>query len=668
MLQDKLFLITICFFLSYCSYTEKIRDGRSAMERRQYHVAVPLLEKEYAKEKNISEKGKTAYLLGTALEKCGRRAEAVSWYKTAVENRFGADAIRSYAQGLKFLEQYKEAIQAYKDLGIEIGSNYEVKKDITACENAIRWKSEEQKNGFSVGTTSFNSAFDDYAPVMYSNGQLVFTSDRGGAASKQRYKWTGRAFADFYIADAENNTVKSFAAQINASENEGSATFNAEHSYMIFCRSVSEGKNEDAFMKLFSSTRDGALWGNPREIGFCREKVNYWHPVLSVDGKKLYFSVNDNDNTSGFDIYCSALAENGEWGEPVALPKNINSPGDEVFPTLNGDTLFFSSNFLPGMGGFDIFKTYPVRNGWSNPVNLKSPINSGADDFSFVTDNKAALQKDELLKGYFCSNRKGGAGGDDIYKFVKKKVPPVLADTMSLAANKKEPQTRQIWISGYVVEKIFQKAEDPNSKVVGKKTLDSVPVDVVFGKEKKQVISNQDGYFSFQLQENLDYNFLAKKEGYLNKSLDLSTRNLVRESDEPIQRLEIELELERIFTNREIVLKNIYYDFDKAEVREDAKPALNELAAVLRENQNIRIRLSSHTDCQGNEAYNEDLSQRRAQSAVDYLISLGIPAGRLQAKGFGESQPAVKCICSQCTETENQTNRRTTFTILDEDQ
>lgn len=667
-MRSRLLLLIVSFSLSYCSYTEKIRDGRTALARRQYHVAVPMLEKEYRKEKSESEKGKIAFSIGESMEKSGRREESVQWFKKAIEHRNGAEAIRAFAGGLKFLEQYPEAIQAYRDLGVEIGSNYEVKKDITACENAIKWKLGEGKSGFTVEKVAFNSPFDDFAPCMYSAGQLVITSDRPGPGKQQRYKWTGRPFSDFYIIDAENNSVKNFAALINASENEAAATFSADHSKMIFCRSVSEGKNDDAYMKLFSAVREGALWGSPQVISFCREMVNYWHPYLSNDGKKLYFSVNDPELTSGFDLYYSALGENGEWGEPIAFPKNINSPGDEVFPTISGDTLYFSSNYHPGMGGLDIFKTYPLRNGWANPVNLKAPINSGADDCSFVADLSAPLQKDELLKGFFCSNRKGGAGGDDIYRFVKKNIPAAKAEVSVATDRKKDIKQSQIWLEGYIVEKIFQQAEDPNSKVIGKRTLSEVYVNVSNGKEKMQVSSNQDGYFTVQLQENADYVLQVKKDGYLNKTVELSTRNMPKDADNPVQRIEVEIELEKIFKNKEIVLKNIYYDFDKSEVRDDAKPTLNELAELLRENQHIRIRLSSHTDCQGNEAYNEDLSQRRAQSAVDYLISLGISASRLQAKGFGESQPAVNCACSKCTESDNQANRRTTFTILDDDQ
>ena len=144
-----------------------------------------------------------------------------------------------------------------------------------------------------------------------------------------------------------------------------------------------------------------------------------------------------------------------------------------------------------------------------------------------------------------------------------------------------------------------------------------------------------------------------------------STVGIAKDPANPIQKYEVELVLDQIFKNKEIVLDNIYYDFDKSDIREDAKPTLNQLANTLKQNPSIKIQLSSHTDCRGNEGYNEELSQRRAQSAVDYLISLGINANRLIAKGYGESNPAVICNCSNCTEEEHQKNRRTTFKILE---
>jgi peptidoglycan-associated lipoprotein len=168
-----------------------------------------------------------------------------------------------------------------------------------------------------------------------------------------------------------------------------------------------------------------------------------------------------------------------------------------------------------------------------------------------------------------------------------------------------------------------------------------------------------------ELAENMDYNFLASLSGYLSNGAKFSTKGIAKDPNNPVQTFEIEIVLDKIYKNREIVLENIYYDFDKWDIRPDAEPTLNRLSEVLKQNPEVRIQLGSHTDCRGNDNYNEDLSQKRAQSAVNYLISRGIDPGRLSALGYGETQPAAECVCTRCTETEHQTNRRTTFKVIE---
>ena len=174
-----------------------------------------------------------------------------------------------------------------------------------------------------------------------------------------------------------------------------------------------------------------------------------------------------------------------------------------------------------------------------------------------------------------------------------------------------------------------------------------------------------DGFFRMELAENTDYSFNAALEGYLANSVKFSTKGIAKDPANPVQTFEIEIVLDQIFRNREIILENIYYDYDKWDIRPDAEPTLNRLAEVLRQNAKIRIQLGSHTDCRGNDTYNQNLSQRRAESAVNYLISKGIDPTRLSAKGYGESQPAALCGCATCTEAEHQTNRRTTFKVVE---
>jgi peptidoglycan-associated lipoprotein len=650
-----------------CTYVEKVRDGHTAYERKQYQTAVPMLEKEFRKEKSKVNRGKIAFKIAESLQKSGKTEASIEWFKIAYDNAAGVEALRRYADALKFTEQYTAASAAYKELGMEIGSSFEVKKDILSCQTAQAWLSPKARSPYKIEKLSFNSAYDDYAAANYLANQLIITSDRPNPDSPKSYKWTGRAYSDLFLIDKNNNSVKNLGNHINTFANEGCATFDAEQNIMIFCRSVSEGKNTDEYMKLLFSVRDGVLWKTPQELAFCKDKVNYWHPALSQDGKKLLFSANDSEGFGGFDLYLTQRQDNGEWSEPTLLPRNINTMGNEVFPTWHQDTLYFSSDNHSGMGGLDIFKTYRTTTGWATVQNLRAPINSGADDFSLIIDNQYITSN--LPKGYFSSNRKGGEGGDDIYAFQKIVLPPPPIDTTSDSKEKEKEKaktlTYQMIVDGYVLEKIFQQADNPNSKVIGRKPLSNISVEVRWGKEKKNILTNEEGYFSLLLEENTDYVFTASKNEYLTNNAKLSTKGVGKDPNNPIQRFETEIILEKIFKNKEITLKNIYYDFDKSDIRDDAKPTLNALANVLRDNPQINIQLNSHTDCQGNDNYNEDLSQRRAQSAVDYLISLGIAAQRLSAKGYGESQPANLCPCAKCSETDNQANRRTTFKILE---
>jgi peptidoglycan-associated lipoprotein len=318
------------------------------------------------------------------------------------------------------------------------------------------------------------------------------------------------------------------------------------------------------------------------------------------------------------------------------------------------------------MGGLDIFKTYQIGdNLWAQPQNLHAPINSGADDFSFIIEKNKTAEKNILQRGFFASNRKDGQGGDDIYTFQKVILPPLPMDTTKKNTPSNTPKyvDYKLILDIYALEKIFAEADNPNSKVLARKGIPNSDISISFGKENKKILSDRDGFSIMELLENTDYQFVVSKEGYLNSSAKFTTKGIEKDPTNPVQKFELEVVLDKIYKNKEIVLENIYYDYDKWEIRYDAQPTLNKLAQTLAENPTVKIQLSSHTDCRGNDSYNEELSQRRAQSAVDYLISKGIESNRLTAKGYGESVPATPCQCSKCSEAEHQANRRTTFKI-----
>lgn len=648
------FLSAFLFLLSSCTYTEKVKDGDFAYDRKQYAVAIDFLKKEHKKAKSRLEKGKKAFLLGESYRNLNKPVEASTWYKSAYDNGYGPDALREYAYTLQSMQEYDEAMKAFKELGIEIGSPYEYRKEIAASKIAKGWLEEKSKE-YTTVPADFNSHWSDYAPTLYEGRRLVFTSDRSISTGDETYNWTGEDYSDLFVADIETQSVELFDAQINTPNNEGTAVFNKDFTEMYFTRCFGE-KKEDNFCKLMVSKRIGDSWSVPAMLGFIQDGINYGHPALSNDDQTLYFSCNSDDGWGGFDIWRSQRTADG-WDEPKLMGRSINTTRDEKFPAVHGDTLYFSSNGHPGMGGLDIFKTWKMPNGSWIPVrNLKPPINSGADDFGLVVDTGGDTPGDILEVGYFTSNRSDGTGGDDIYRYEKRIPPP-----------EPEPEVvieYKLILEGYVVEKIYLDPLDPSSKVLGRKPLNGAKVTVDFNGEEKEFTTGEDGFFTFEMEEEADYDFIGSKDGYLTAETDFSSRGIGQDPANPVQTFEVEIELDKIFVDKEIVLEDIYYDFDKWDIREDAKPTLNKLARNLELNPNIRIELSSHTDCRGNDRYNEDLSQKRAQSAVDYLISRGIPFDRLQAKGFGESLPKADCLCNRCSEEEHQLNRRTAFKIL----
>jgi outer membrane protein OmpA-like peptidoglycan-associated protein len=216
-----------------------------------------------------------------------------------------------------------------------------------------------------------------------------------------------------------------------------------------------------------------------------------------------------------------------------------------------------------------------------------------------------------------------------------------------------------------VVEKIYEDPANNNSRVLGLKPVPNASVIASVGDQSREVNTDEEGRLSLVLVDDQNYQFRAERPEYLAAEGRFSSRNLPQDPDAPNQRYELELEIEKIFRNQEVVLKNIYYDFNESFIRADAQPTLNNLTALLQRNPDIRIELGSHTDCRGKAGYNQELSQARAQSAVTYLVDQGIEEGRLEAKGYGKESPIAECICERCTEAQHQENRRTTFRILD---
>lgn len=660
MIRIYIFLLSLAL-LSSCSFTQKIKSGTDAFTAKQYAVAVQLLQDEYGMAERTEDKASRAFMIGQSYEYMRQPEMAASWYQKAYEHRFGVAALERYAETLRQSERYAEAIVAYQELMAAGQESQRYRGMITLCNQAIQWKKDEASSPYQITEAEFNSPNADYGPYVLGPELLLFTSDRTNSAGNTTYNWTGRDFSDLYTVNTASGLVQPFEHTVNTGANEGTITFTSDKSEMYFTRCFAD-QELDSYCKLMMCRLRGASWSEAVVLPFIQPGINYGHPVITGRDSILIFSSNAPEGSGGYDLYYSQRTANG-WNTPVLLSTRINTIGNERFPSMHEDTLYFSSDHHPGLGGFDIFKSYIDAQGqWTSPQNLKPPVNSGWDDFGFVVDTFAISTANILEQGYFSSSRNAKTG-DDIFLY-QKTMPLIDPETEVVTPTPTAPISYQVFVAIKTMEPVFATPGDPNSARTGKQILPNS--DIIFNENgnTRRERTDAQGLLIIELELDQEYVFHARRPGFLNQIRPLSTMHTPKDTANPIYTYNLEIVLEPIFENTEVVLQDIFYDYDEWVIREDAKPALEALAKMLRENPQLRIQLSSHTDCRGEDDYNQDLSQKRAQSAVDYLIAQGIATPRLVPVGYGESRLANTCPCEQCTEDEHQQNRRTTFKIL----
>ena len=651
--------IAILFILGACSVNKDIKDGRTAFDHKQYAVASVLLEEEYNKESDKTKKAELAYLLGESYKFNNENRPASKWYDKAVELGYGPNALYEMAYVLKKMERYALAGRYFKEILEYTDRKEEIRKEIFKCQEALKLKEILDANGYELISMSFNTEASEYSPQLLGENELVFTSDEKSGSDKD-YKWTGRGFSDIKKHSLGSNSSSDFSEVINTDDNEGSATFNKTRDKIFFTRCYDE--ESDHYCKILMSRKDGNSWTAPVSVFPMDPSVNYRDPVLIENDSVLIFSCDDPKGFGGKDLYYSVLEGEDQWSAPDLMPPSINTIGDERFPTSDEDTLYFSSNFLAGLGGLDIFKTYlRADNSWSTPQNMGMPFNSSDDDFGLIFSPYRRDYVEE--EGFFTSDR-GAASKDDIYHFIKrsdKKIDTIATiEEEPIVEEEKEIVTV---LNLKVVENSYAIANDPNSLFLGTKPVENASVILNVNGTEESLTTDSKGNILIDVEVSERYEFLVGKIDYLNTKDDFSFDEGDIDIDEGLKTFRKEILIDKIFTEVEIVIDNIYYDFNESFIREDAKPALDELHEMLVNNPALKIQLSSHTDCQGEVDYNQDLSQRRAQSAVNYIVEKGIK-NEIIAQGYGESQLAILCECDDCSEDEHQLNRRTTFKIL----
>lgn len=524
-----------------------------------------------------------------------------------------------YAQALRGVRKYDESrkwLQKYFEEGKNAGKVAEyLGEDINVYRGFESYK---------LQPSEFNSRFSDFGAIV-KNGITYFTSARAEGSNRNKiYAWNGEPFLDVYQITSEGGPATPVVGDVNTVRHEGPVTISGDGNIMYFTRNNylnnKNGKKDEEgvnHLKIYKATKQGNSWGNIEELPFNNNSYSVGHPSISADGGTLYFASDAPGGLGGTDIYKVSI-NNGSYGTPENLGEIINTPGNEVFPYVAADDrLYFSSDGHKGYGLLDIF----IVEG-NEVQNLGEPVNSSHDDFGFFISTEAP-------EGFISSNRAGGMGSDDIYQ------TSVL---------------QPLVLKGIITDSI-------NGKPIAKATFR------LLDEDKNQIVfieTDSTGAFNTPIHRNMDFTTEAAHIKYDTKTGALTSSNIEDQVE-----LVYNIELSPVNDVEYLAeINEIYFDFDKHNVRKDAAMELDKLVnLMLNEYPDLVIEIGSHTDARGSAQYNRQLAERRAKSTFDYLVSKGVEADRIVTyKGYGEEQPAVDCV--RCSEKQHQLNRRSIFKVV----
>lgn len=623
----------------------------------------------------------------------------------------------SLAYVLKVNKKYDEAVVAYESYLLKIPDPY--LKKYTEDDWATRIIRDSAL--FEIRTTDINSPQSDFSPSFSEDGITFSSSRKQGKGKRNVYSWNDQSYLNLYTAKISKDSslvgAKVIKDKSNSRYHDGTVAYDPIEKVMYFTRNnYLKGKKkaaEDGQLNLgiFYASYEESKLGKLKPFPFNDPNYSLGHPVISEDGKSMYFVSDMPGGFGGTDIWVSTKNKDF-WGEPKNLGSKINTPGNEMFPYLDkGEEFIFASDWHAGLGGLDLFYT-TLDSSMIDVANFGYPINSSYDDFGLILF-------DDLKHGYLSSNRPGGRGDDDIYAFriflpAKIQISGQIVDAASGVPIKNATILLKDSMNQEVLEVVANTNNDgsfsfdldynENYFIVGVKNgyfqeersiesndksgyLDRVNLEMVaydYGSEGKiiyaetgepfrnalvilksadgkvlQEMNTTDGTYFFPLEKEKDYIIEGSAFGYEAQSISLSTKN------KKATVITSDLSLFAIKEGTIVRLDNIYYDYNKATIRPDAKRELDRLIALMMKYPTLEIELSSHTDARGTDSYNLRLSQRRAQSAADYIISKGTPKKRVVVKGYGETKLLNKCNnTTECSDKEHQENRRTEFKIL----
>ena len=627
------FFILLGLVFSNVSFAQKspAAEADKAFATFQYKTAADLYKKAYSKvKKNIVEKRRILFRMAECYSMMGDQKRAEQQYlrlEKAKYEKYNPLIFMRLADIYRIKKDYPTALKYYEKYKAISPDDPRTDSRIESCKLAPQWINNPTRHEVE-NMKKFNSPQSDWSPawgVPNKENEIVFTSSREGSTGRSEDVWSGQSFSDLYISTKPKSKLVDFPGEwttpalldknniVNTDANEGEASYNPKGTTMYFTRCPNEKKTL-SYCKIYQVTKKGKSWGNPEEIVIGPDSFDYVHPTISSDELTLYFSSDMPGSNGGYDIWVvSRDKKSRPFGSPVNLGTNINSYDHEMFPSLENDsTLYFSSKGHVGLGGYDIFRSRYENGAWTPAENLKHPINSEADDYGILFDHTPVIDPISgfqfIEKGYFTSNRSGGRGMDDIWTF---KLRPLM-----------------FTLSGFVRDSVTRQFVDGAT----------VTVTASDGSSYKTTTDIR-GYYNFdktKILGELTYDILVQKSGYYENNNTKGRETTVGLTENK--------DLKRDFVinpipKEPIPMPDILYKLGRWELLPESEDSLRGLLATMEQNPTLVIELRSHTDSRPIPMTNDTLSQRRAQSAVNFLIESGIDPERLVAKGYGERIP-----------------------------
>ena len=586
--------------------------------------------------------------LGNAYYYNAEYKKALPWYEQLFQEgkyKVKPEYYYRYAQTLKSVGDYTQADKMMAKF-VELTNANDTRAALFEENKDYQTVIKNNSGRFQLNNASINTENSEYGTALYGD-KIVFAGATDARKAKRGVsQWTGESFYDLYEAehfDQKLGSRKPFSSSINTQFNESTPVFTKDGNTMYFTRNnyVNRKLGSDIentiLLKILRATKDkNGNWGDIVEVPFNSDQYNVAHPALSPDEKYLYFASDMPGSFGNSDIFRVEILGDNQYGTPENLGNIINTAGRESFPYISKDNvLYYSSDGIPGLGGLDIFAVkFNADGSTSKPVNIGMPGNSADDDFCFVFNSDSKI-------GFLTSNRPGGKGKDDIYSFHEDK-PLLFSCQKNIKGIVKDAKTKAIIANAKVI------LSDKVMKEVGK---DQSKTDGTFTFEK--VNCNDSHYYlrgEKEKYETAEVNVTVGKDEVVYEIL-LNPRQVAIQKG---------MDLAKVFE-----IKEIKFDYNKANIRPDAAVELTKIVEVMREYPKMKIDIRSHTDSRGADSYNLKLSDRRAKATLEWIVKQGIDKKRLKAKGYGETRLVNGCSNGvPCTEEEHQENRRSEFIVV----